>query len=153
VAGEPTPNWKRAAARVAALGPECAGLRAGLVADPARSGRLELVLWKVGTDPAPVTGTAQLTMDGTPFPIQFVWPPKADPGAGRSHLQLAPGSTFVHTIDVDTMLSDAGRERLAPGAWPLQLVLAIAAPGRPDLTLATPILELRVTEPEGRKAR
>ena len=153
VTGEPTANWKRAAARVAALGPETAGLRAALVADPERSGRLELVLWKVGTDPGPVTGTARLTMDGTPFPLRFVWPPKADPGAGRSHLQLAAGSTFVHTIDVEAMLREAGREQLAPGVWPLRVVLAITAPGGPDLELATPILELRVPEPNGGKAR
>jgi hypothetical protein len=146
IAGEPTANWTRAAARLAALGPEAAGLRAGLLADPTARARVELVVWKVGTDAEPVSGTAVLKMDGTPIPVRFAWPPKAEVGADKSHLRLAPGSTFVHPLDVDALLRDRGRESLPPGTWPLQLVLTVDTAGQRAPALTTAILELRVPE-------
>lgn len=156
IAGEPTPAWRRAAARLDALGlggtaAEVAGLRAGLVVDPERPRCVELVLWKTGTGKEPVTGKAALKVDGEGMAIDLVWPVKKEAIAGRSELVLAPGNTFVRTLDVDELLKGKGKPELQEGVRLLQFEMTCRAGTGTEAVLATPRLQLMIAGPNGVK--
>lgn len=143
VTGEPTASWKLAAARVAALGPEVAGMRIGLVATD-RPRHVELFVWKVGADQEPFTGKATLEIAGTTLPLRFLWPAKQDADAATSALRLKSGSTFVEALDVDALLAAAGEPELAPGEHEARVTFTAAGGASPAFELRTLALVVEV---------
>jgi hypothetical protein len=125
--GEPTPAWRLAIARLEGLGDETLGHRAVITGIADARGSVEMLVWNVGAVREPMTGTAQVVVDGQPLPVALVWPPKADPGNGKSHLELAPGSTLHQRVDVAALLAAAGKPKLGTGEHKIEFVFAVAA--------------------------
>lgn len=124
LAGEPSPEWQRALARMAALGEASAGLRAGLLRDPGQDLKVELLFWNIGDTSSALLGTAQLLVDGVALPLELRWPPKAEVAAGSSLLALEPGSTYEQQIDVRALAKAHGKTAiLRPGPHMVELLL------------------------------
>ncbi len=123
IEGEPTANWRLAAARVEALGAAAAGLRAGLTVDPEHKHSIEVLVWQVDALAQAVSGTAQVKVDGTSLPLALVWPAKPNPAEGKSRIALKAGSTLLQQVELDALLAAAGKPKLAPGKHEVEFVL------------------------------
>lgn len=150
IEGEPTANWRLAAARVEALGPVAGGLRAGLTVDAEQKHTIDVLVWQVDAPAQAVTGTARVEVDGTVLPLTLVWPAKRGPGDGKSRIALNAGSTLLQQVDLDAALAAAGKPKLAPGKHVVELVLEGTDAAGTAFALRSNKLELEVAAPAKR---
>jgi hypothetical protein len=98
--GEPSAEWQQAMERMQALGGRANGMRVGLLRSPGKDAVLRLLFWNAGDEKSKLRGTAYFLVDGTALSVEVRWPPKVEVPAETSALDLEPGSTFEHVVDL-----------------------------------------------------